>query len=297
VAPKVGGQVAQQAERSLEHGVEATEARARAGSGWYAWAARAGLVAAGVSYVLVGVLAIGVAVDAGGRATSRDGALRSVAGQPFGEVVLVLLAIGFASYALWRLIQAIALREEPDGEIRRAKTWGKRAVHVARAVVYAGLAFVAVRVLLGTRGESQTEQARETTATVLEWPAGTWIVALIGVYAVGLGLVSGYRGLTTKFEEHWRPGKMSRRARAWATPIAVIGHLARGLVFALVGTFLVKAALEYEPREAVGLDGALRRLAEASHGPWLLGLVAAGLIAYGLYCLVDARYRDVSARE
>ena len=290
-------EVVEQAGSSVERGAQETRRRAENGTGWYAWLARAGLVAAGVSYALVGVLAIGVAVDAGGSTTSREGALDSLARQPFGEVVLVLLAIGFAAYALWRLVQAIFERKDPsDGEEKAiAKKWGKRASYLGRTVIYGALAVATVRILFGTHGSSQNQDARQTTATLLEWPAGTWIVLAIGLFIAGVGLWNLYRGASKKFEEKWRTGEMSRRARAWASPVGVVGHLARGVVFALVGAFVVKAALEYDPKEAIGLDGALQKLAQADHGPWLLGATAAGLLAYGVFCFVDARYRDVSA--
>ena len=290
-------EIVEQAEDSAERGVRETRRRARSGTGWYAWVARAGLVAAGVSYALVGVLAIGVAVDAGGGTTSREGALHSLARQPFGEVVLALLAAGFAAYALWRLLQAIFEREDPsEGEEKAiAKKWGKRASYLARTVIYGALAFGAVRILFGTHGDSQTREARQTAATLLDWPAGRWIVVAAGLFVLGAGLWNFYRGATKRFEKRWQTGRMSPRARTWATPVGVVGHLARGVVFTLVGVFVVKAGVEYDPREAIGLDGALQKLANASHGPWLLGATAAGLLAYGAYCFVDARYRDVSA--
>jgi hypothetical protein len=103
-----------------------------------------------------------------------------------------------------------------------------------------------------------------------------------------------YRGLTRKFEDKWRTGEMSHRARKWGGRAGVAGHLSRAVVFGLIGVFVIKAAVDFNPKDAIGLDGALQKLAHTNYGPYLLGLTAAGLIAYGLYCFVDARYRDVS---
>ena len=260
-----------------------TRAKAESGSGWYAVLARTGLVAKGVSFGIVGVLAVKLALGDGGKATSREGALQSLAQQSFGKVVLILLALGFGAYALWRFVQAFAERK-----------WGAGAGYVGRGLIYAALTFSAVKILVGAQTNgSQTQRAHKTAATVLGWPAGTWIVGIAGALIIGVGLWNLYRGLSRNFEKKWRGG-MGRSARKWGGRAGVLGHIARAAVFALIGIFAVKAALDYNPKDAIGLDGALQKLAHASYGPYVLGLTAAGLICYGVNCLVDARYRDVS---
>ena len=144
--------------------------------------------------------------------------------------------------------------------------------------------------------QSQNAKAHHATAEALSWPAGTWLVGIAGVCAVGVGLYNGYRGVARKFRDKWKTGEMNHAALKWGTRVGVVGLLSRMVVFGLIGCFLVKAAIEYDPKEAIGLDGALQKLAGQSYGPWLLGLVAAGLIAYGLFCVVEARYRDVKPR-
>lgn len=279
------------AEQAASEPVREAREQAARGTGWYAWLARGGLVAKGISYGLVGALAIGVAVGAGGAATSRQGALQTLARHGWGTVLLVLLAIGFAAYALWRFVQALAERGE-DGKL---KSWGKRAGYLGRGLVYAGLTFSAAKILLGSGGQqSQNAKTHHTTAVVLTWPDGRWIVLAAGLCIFGAGLWNLYRGIALKFEERWRTGEMSRAERTWGKRVGTVGHIARAVVFGLIGIFVVKAALDYNPKDAVGLDGALQKLGAASYGPYLLGLTAAGLICYGLYCLVDARYRDVS---
>jgi Domain of Unknown Function (DUF1206) len=239
------------------------------------------------------VLAVKLAAGAGGRATSRNGALQTLAQQSFGKVVLVLLAIGLAAYAGWRFVQAFA--ERRSGNDGALKTWGKRGGYAGRGLVYAGLTFSAIRILTGSGGGgSQNEKTHKTAATVLSWPGGAWIVGVAGAAILGAGLWNLYRGLSRSFEDRWRTGQMSERARTWGGRAGVIGHLARAVVFALIGIFVIKAAADYRPRDAIGLDGALQKLAHASYGPYLLGLTAAGLVCYGLFCLVDARYRDVT---
>jgi hypothetical protein len=287
---------ARQTNSNVEHAAGEARAKAEKGSGWYAWLARGGLLAKGVSYGLVAVLAIGVAVGTGGETTSRQGALATLAQETWGKVVLVMLAAGFAAYAAWRFIQAFAEREDDDEEKAKLKNWGKRAGYVGRGLIYASLTFTTVKLVVDAgQQQSQNTKAQQTTATLLDWPAGRWLVAVGGLCILGAGLWNAYRGVTKKFEDKWRTGEMSKTECRWGGRAGIAGHLARGVVFTLIGIFIIKAALEYDPNEAIGIDGALQKLADAAYGPYLLGLTAAGLLCYGLYCLVDARYRDVSA--
>jgi uncharacterized membrane protein YidH (DUF202 family) len=264
-------------------------AHVRAAHGWYEVLARAGLVAKAVSYGLVGALAIGVAIGVGGEAASQTGALKQLAGSSFGSIVLVLLAAGLAAYAVWRFAQAVTAREEDE-----KKAWGKRVLYVARGLVYTGLAVSAVKILLGSGGGSQNHKAHKTTAVALSWPAGTWIVGVAGAVIIGVGLWNAYRGISRSFEDKWKRYEMSPDARRWAGRAGFVGHIARGIVFTLIGIFAIEAAVNYDPQDAIGLDGALQKLAHQSYGPSLLGVTAAGLVAYAIYCLADARYRDVS---
>ena len=278
------------ARASTRESAQEARAKAQAGAGWYAVLARVGLVAKGASFGIVGILAIQLALGEGGKATSREGALESLANHSFGEVLLVALAVGFAAYAAWRVVQVFAERGDDAG------AWAQRAGYVGRALIYGALTVGTINILVGSGGESQNERAHKTTALLLSWPAGTWIVGILGTLIVGVGLWNAYRGITRKFEDRWRTGDMTKSARTWGGRAGVAGHLARGVVFSLIGFFVIKAAVEYDPKEAIGWDGALRKLASAGYGPYLLGVTAAGVICYALYCFVDARYRDVSAR-
>jgi hypothetical protein len=283
---------------AVAHAEDGARERAETGSGWYAWLARGGLVAKGVSFAIVGVLAIEVALGTGGKATSRQGALQSLAHHWWGKLLLVLLAIGFAGYAIWRFVEAFAERDDDGGETGKAKKWGKRAGYVGRGLIYAGLTFTTVKILLGSgQGQSQNQQAHKTTAAILDWPGGRWIVGAAGLCVIGAGLWNLYRGISETFKDKWRTGEMSETERKWGGRAGLAGHLARAVVFSLMGIFVIKAAVDYNPNDAIGLDGALQKLVHTGYGPYLLGLTAAGLICYALYCLVDARYRDVSTQR
>ena len=260
-------------------------------STWVDRLARFGLVAKGVSYGLVGALAAALAIGGGGKAASREGALATLADETYGKVILVALALGFAAYGLWRLVQAIFDR---DDEGSSAKGLAKRATYVGRAVLYGALTYTTIRLLTGSGGgESQTGEARKATAQVLDWPTGRWLVGLAGLILIGVGVFNAYRAFTQKFEENWKTGEMSAFERQWGPRISSAGLFARFVVFSLIGAFLVKAAYQYDPKEAIGLDGALRKIIQASYGQVLLGIVAAGLLCYALFCFFEARYRRV----
>ena len=251
------------------------------------WLGRLGLVAMGVSYGLVAVLAIKLALREGGETEDRGGALQTIAQDGFGRVVVFLLAIGFGGYAIWRLAEAVFDR---GGEGKRPKGLAKRAGYLGRALIYAVLCITAVAVLLGSSGESNE---KEETAHVLDWPAGRWIVAAIGAGVLVAAVWNVFRGVTRKFKDELNTGEMSTFEEKLATVLGVAGFFARGVVFSLIGIFLIKAAVEYDSQEAIGLDGALRKLVEQDYGRFLLGVVGAGLLAYGVFCLFEARYRRV----
>jgi hypothetical protein len=256
-------------------------------SSGFEWLARAGFVARGLIYGIIGILAIKVALGASGKTANQQGALETIARQPFGKMLLILVAIGLGGYALWRLVHALLGHgpEDSDTTFERVAAFGS-------GIVYAGLCAIAVEILLGSGGNN-SGNSHKTTAGVFGWPAGTWLVGIAGAVLIGVGLYQGYRGLSKDFLKDSKTEQMSARVKSWIEWIGTFGHLARMVVFGLVGVFLIKAAVDYDPNKAVGLDGALAKLAHASYGPFLLGLIAAGLIAFGVYSLSDARYRRI----
>ena len=248
---------------------------------------RAGFVARGLIYAIIGILALKLAFGHGGKLTDQKGALHTVAHQPFGKVLLTLLAIGLGGYSLWRLVRA-AIGHGPEG----SDTGFDRVAAFASGIAYGVLCFLAVEILLGAGGGSGGN-VKKSTAGVLGWPAGTWIVGIAGVVLIGVALYQGYRGITKKFLDESKVEEMGPQVKKWISRLGTFGHLARMVVFGLVGVFVVKAAIDYKPSKAVGLDGALAKIVHQSYGPFLLGIVATGLIAFAVYSLSDARYRRI----
>jgi Domain of Unknown Function (DUF1206) len=250
--------------------------------------ARAGFVARGVIYGVIGILAAKLAIGDGGKTTNQAGALKTIAHQPFGKFLLILVAIGLAGYSLWRFIRAFLGHgpEDSDSGFERLAAFGS-------GVAYALIFVLAIEILLGSGGSSSSGNPKHPTAGVLGWPGGTWIVGFAGVVLCGVALYQGYRGISSDFLDDSKTEEMSPGIRKWITWIGTFGHLARMVVFGLVGIFVIKAAVDYNPDKAVGLDGALAKLANHSYGSYLLGIVAAGLVAFALYSLSDARYRRI----
>jgi hypothetical protein len=269
-------------------GVSTASVRRAANGRWVEAAGRAGLAAKGGIYLIVGFLALQIPLGLGGQPADRQGALQSLAGTGLGKATLIALAIGFAGYALWRIVQAAFDR---DHEGRGAKGIAKRAGHLGKGLLYAGSAFVALAILVGARQGGSDE--RQETAQILGLPFGRWLVIGAGLAFLGAGAFNGYRSVTRKFREHLREHELGPSVRSWAVAFGVVGHAARAVVFGLIGLFLLRAAIRFDPDEAVGLDGALLKLAQQPYGRALLGGVAAGLLAYGLFCFVQARCRRV----
>jgi hypothetical protein len=253
----------------------------------FAWLSRAGFVARAAVYAIIGVLAFKLAIGHGGKLTNQQGAFRTLAHQPFGQFLLTLVAIGLGGYALWRLVRA-AIGHGPEGR----DSGFDRLAALGSGLSYAALCALAVGILLGS-GSSSGGSPKKPAADILGWPGGPVLVGIAGAVLIGTAFYQGYRGVTKKFFEQSKVEEMSPRVKAWFGGIGLVGHVARMVVFSLVGIFLVKAAVDFNPQKAVGLDGALAKLEHNSYGPSVLGVVAAGLVAFALYSLVDARYHRI----
>lgn len=248
--------------------------------------ARTGLVARAVIYLLIGWIAILVAVGHSGRRPNQEGALLLLAGKPYGSISLWLLGIGFAGYALWRLSEAaFGVAGEGTGA-------GPRAKSLARAVVYAFLCFLTFQVIAHTAGNEARKQ-QDLTASVMRHPGGRWLVAVIGLIIVAVGVMLIAQGVRRTFMKYLMTSRMSAKVRRVVERLGQIGVTARGVVFAITGALVVDAAVTIKPSKSGGLDKALLTLRGEPFGQVLLLLAAVGLVIFGVYGLAEARWRRV----
>ena len=248
-------------------------------------AARIGFLAKGLVYALIGALAIQVAFGDSEK-TDQQGALQTVAEKPGGSVVLWLMVLGFVGYAVWRFSEAAwGRRDETDEKKRTLKRLGS----AANGLIYLGFGVLAFRTV--TAGSSGGSTSADVTATVLKWPGGQTIVFVAGLVVIAIAIGLTVRGLKTDFEKHLDTGRMSQTTFKAVRRLGQVGYVARGVVFGLVGIFVCKAAMDYQPDKASGFDVALKSIAGAPFGQFLLVLAGLGLICFGAYCVAEARYR------
>jgi hypothetical protein len=246
--------------------------------------ARFGYIAKGVTYVLMAFFA-GHAALGNGRAANTQRAMGSLDGAFIGHVVLLAIACGLASYALWRFYTAFA---DPEND-----TWTKRISSIFIGLVNAGLAWQAALLAITRRGGSNADQAVQWSAVVMRYPAGIYATGIAGLCFAAYGLRQIYRGIISKLDDQMRWHKMDHAPRRSAIIACRIGIAARGFVFVLIGFFLVRAARTADPSQARDFGDSLMELQDQPYGRWLLFIVAAGLLAYAVYEFIRARYRHI----
>jgi Domain of Unknown Function (DUF1206) len=248
--------------------------------------ARAGLIARGIIWILVGIVAALVAFGQARQEADQQGALQLLARQPLGSVLLWVLGIGFVSYALWCLSQAaFGVAGEGNGAGPRLKSLG-------RAIVYSFFAYLTFQVISGAQG-SQSHRQQDMTAKAMQHPGGRWLVGIAGLIVVIVGLVLAGQGIRRTFLKYLRTSQMSPATRRVVELLGVIGTIARGVVIALTGVLVLEAAITHKPSESGGLDKALLTLRNQPLGEILVLLAALGLIIFGVYGLCEARWRKV----
>lgn len=241
--------------------------------------ARLGLACRGVLYLLIGILAFEVALGQNAQA-DKGGALRTVASQPLGLVLVWILAVGFAGLTIWKITEII---------------WGPREVkdrllNAARAIVYAAACAGTVSFIVGSSSSNSDAQSQTATAEAMQLPGGQVIVGLVGAGVVITGIVFVVQAFRRDFEEDLKTGEMSHRTRKVVRMLGVVGHTARGVVVGAVGVFVLIAAITFDPDKAKGLDDTLKTFRDTPAGPYLLGLVALGLCVFAVFCGCEARW-------
>jgi hypothetical protein len=247
---------------------------------------RFGFIAYGVMHALLAWLALQIAFGHPPQEGDQSGAFQFLAGQPLGKVLLTAVAIGLTALTLWQLAAAAVGHTEEQGGRRTAE----RVFSAARAVVYGVLAWQAFKTVVGSASSSAQKQ-QSATSGLLSATGGRWLVAIIGLAVIGFGIGMAIYGLMAKFER--KLSGMSQATRRTVRLLGRIGYASKGAAFVIVGGLLLVAAARRDPSQSRGLDQALRTLAAQPLGPWLLAVVAVGFLAFGVFCLFQAKYRKV----
>ena len=279
------------AAKSAAHDAGRT-ARETATNPWSTRLARCGFATRGVIYLLIGMLAGKAAIGAGGKTTDNTGALETLYQQPFGRFLTGIVAIGLFAYALWLFVDAAL---DPEGKGTEARGIGARLVFAFVGCSYAGLGVVAVRLVLHRSAGKQSSDAsaQDWTARLLAHPLGAAAVVLVGLIVLGAAGFFFFQAITAHFRDDLNMTGAHTAERQWVLPLGRVGYAALGVVNTIIGLFLIIAAVRHNAGEAKGLGGALNALTQRPYGAFLLGVAALGLIAYGVYSFVEARYRQL----
>lgn len=261
---------------------------------WMKALTRYGYVARGFLFLVIGFLALQVALDKAGSLTDQHGALAAIAVQPFGRILLIVMVVGLIGFSLWGFIRAIF-----DPLERGTDKGGiiDRIGFVVSGFSYGALVYPFMQLILGTgsgAAKSQTQSTQDVTAQILAQPFGPWLIGIIGLVVIAWSVAQLVIAYTAKFEKDFMTNEMTAPERKWTKRAGQIGIGARGLVFSLIGFFFIQAAIQVDPKQAIGLDGALLKLAQQPEGPLLLGAAAAGLMVFGFYSILSARWIEVS---
>lgn len=258
---------------------------------WVARLFRIGYAAKGVVYLVVGFLAARLAFGSGGETTGSRGALQEISEAAWGPLLLGLIAIGLVGYAIWKFVQAI---RDPEGKGSDAEGIIKRLGFFGSGLLHSSLALSAFLIVLNIRGggsDGGGSRTESMTAQVLSFSWGPWLVGFAGAVTILVGLYQFYQAYKGDLSKRWNTHEMSAAEVTWGERIGRFGLAARGVVFCMMGWLFITAARQHDASEAAGLEGVLNELAASSRGPWLLGIVAIGLMAYAVFCFVKARYR------
>jgi hypothetical protein len=245
---------------------------------------RLGYLVRGLVYGVIGVLALEVATGRGGKLSDTQGAIATLGQTPVGGVLLYVILVGLVGYALWGITRAGFDLEHKGSD---SKGILERVGYAVSGISYGLLAYATYGLITAgasaARNGAQGAQTQQATASILTLSWGPWAVGLAGLIVIGIGAAQIVKGLHPEFHQQFRAYALSHNQRIWIERLGQFGTAARGLVFSLIGVFLLLAAYRHDPQQARGFDGVLTALLHQPAGPWLLGIVALGLIAFGTY--------------
>ncbi len=251
---------------------------------------RLGYIVRGLVYAVIGLLAIQVAFGGGGALANQQGAIAAIGNAPAGKILLYVMLAGLIGYALWGIIRAVV---DPLHQGNDAKGVVERLGYLISGISYGTLVIATYGLI--TAGASaassgaQNASTQKTTALILTQPWGPYVVGFAAMVVIGAGLLQIYQSFRHNFNPQFLLGGSTGTERKWIERLGRFGTAARGLVFSLVGVFLLLAAYHHDAKQAQGIDGVLTAMLRQPYGPWLLAIVAAGLISFGIYSAMIRR--------
>jgi len=271
-----------------------TQEMASAAAPWIEMVARIGFASKALLYAIVGGLALQAALGTGGKTTGTKGALREVFDKPFGKVVLLIIAVGLIGYAIWRVVEGVA---DPEGKGGDAKGLALRGSFIVRGIAHAIFAMQAIRLISsnGAAGGEDGAAAEEATSRAMSLPYGEWVVMLLGACVACFGLYQLYRGVQSKLGKQLNFVRLRTEAGPWAIVVSRFGIAARGVVFTMIGVLMINAGRHHNASESGGIGDALAALGNGANGRIVLAVAAVGLVAYGAFEVIQARYRHIEA--
>lgn len=285
----------EEAKNTVSQGVDKTvgtaekAAEATAQNPYAKMLGRFGYFTKGVLYLLIGALAAASAIGMGGGLTDRKGLIGIIAAAPFGNILLIAVIIGALGYGLWSILRGFA---DVDGKGSDAKGWIIRLAFIGVGISYMIFAWWGWGVYTAAKSVNDNSSSPQTLSQrVLELPFGMWILAAVGLIIIGVGLFQIYKAFTKKFMERLDLSSMNESKRNATINFGRFGYIARGIIFAVIGFFLTRAAWNYNPNEAKGVDDALATIASQNYGSILLSAIALGLICFGIFSMIEAFYR------
>lgn len=260
---------------------------------WIRSMARFGLTAKGTVYCLVGILAFMAAFEIDGKSeqsSDKSGVFQFVLDQAFGRILLTIIALGLLCYTLWRFIQAF---KDTENKGDQAKGIGIRIRYAFSGLVYGALAYYAAMLVLGNGG-SNGDSRQILVRELLQQPFGQWLVGIVAIGIAIAGFYQIYLGLSEKYKKHVQSAGLKHEAETTIIKAGKVGYFARGIVWLIIAYLFLKAAMQSNPRQAGGSASAFNFLEDSSYGSYMLGAVAIGLICYGLFMFMRAKYQVIN---
>jgi hypothetical protein len=252
---------------------------------WVRRLVRLGYAAKGVIYLLVGGLALQLALGDGGRITDKKGVLGEILQLPFGTPMLAMIGVGLLAYALWEIAKAFVAPMKAEG----FKATMARAMGVGKGIIYGGIGWQALRIVTGA-GQTASRSPEGYASDVMQLPLGNWALLLIGLGITIFGGRQVWLAAHSRFDDDMDQQHLRREGMGWVLQVGRAGMAGRGVVFAMMGVLLMRAGLDRRPSEAGGMADSLTALLSQPFGVFLLAAAAAGLVCYGVWQILHARY-------